>query len=711
VVTGPPAPATELPAEPADQPARPALDESFWQAVERQDATALADTLGLNGDDDIRSSLGAVLPALSSWWRGQRDQEVIASWRYRIDWKPAIGLASHPPSGTWLVVLPAGQASHPLAEGCARAIAAGGWHQERLIVEVTDADPRRLARDLISAAGGQPVAGVLSLLALDETRHADQPAVPASLSATACLIRALDEAGIRARLWCATTGAVATPHRAVSNPVQAHLWGFGQVAGLEDADRLTGQIDLPATLDQEAAAQLRVALGHPGPEDQLTTGPAGLLARRLVPAGGRETHASGHWRPHGTSLVTGGTGALGSHVARWLAAGGAPHILLLSKRGDQASGAADLRRELTARGCQVTIAACDIGDRDQLASTLSGIPAAYPLTAIFHTAGAVDDCPVGDLTPQRMATVLGPKSAAAANLHELTLEADLSAFVLFSSYGSLLPNVGQASYAAANAYLDALASHRQHSGLPATSIAWGAWAGGGMAKDERFVRWIAQGGMRLLPPDLAITAMQQALDYGDAPSVIADVDWERFAAVFGPGRPRPLAAEIPAVASALAGSGEPALAATLAGLPRAHQETAILTAVRAEVARVLGHGHGSDIRPELPFRDLGLDSVTGVELRNRLTATTGLRLSRTAVFDYPTPAALAAQLLSQVSEVSEVSQAGQAEAEANGAPEAPSLIDSLPVEDLLQMANSTSHRSPAPDGPSQDGAADDGIER
>ncbi|MFF4291880.1 SDR family NAD(P)-dependent oxidoreductase, partial [Streptomyces sp. NPDC001633] len=233
--------------------------------------------------------------------------------------------------------------------------------------------------------------------------------------------------------------------------------------------------DLPS---DQRRARLAALLGDCGDEDQIVIRETGAHGRRLEPAPAR---AGAPWRPSGTVLVTGATGALGTAVARLLASEGADHLLLVSRRGPDAPGAAELARELMAAGTAVTLAALDIADRSALAELLDSVPREHPLTAVVHLAGVLDDGVLDGLTPDRFARVLAPKTDAARHLHELTADRDLSAFVLFSSLTATVGGAGQANYAAANAFLDALAEHRHALGLPATSVAWGPWGGDGMA--------------------------------------------------------------------------------------------------------------------------------------------------------------------------------------------------------------------------------------
>ncbi len=302
-------------------------------------------------------------------------------------------------------------------------------------------------------------AGILSLLALAD----DGPA------ATVALVQSL---GVDAPLWCVTRGAVCDD---VTNPDQAAVWGLGRAVALEQPSRWGGLVDLPETVDEPAVRRLAAVLA--GDEDQVAIRESGVFARRLERAALTGTPAA--YEPSGTVLVTGGTGGIGAHVARFAAAAGAGHVLLLSRRGSEAPGADELRAELTGLGAEVTIAACDVADRDALAEVIGAIPAEHPLTGVFHAAGVVRDATVDTLTPEQLAEVLAAKAVSATHLHDLTRHLDLDTFVLFSSTAATFGAPGQANYAAANAWLDALAEHRRDLGLPATSVAWGPWAGTG----------------------------------------------------------------------------------------------------------------------------------------------------------------------------------------------------------------------------------------
>ncbi|GCE00989.1 type I polyketide synthase [Embleya hyalina] len=351
--------------------------------------------------------------------------------------------------------------------------------------------------------------------------------------------------------------------------------------------------------------------------------------------------------PAGTVLITGGTGTLGGLLARHLVrTAGVRHLLLVGRRGPAAAGAAELQADLTALGARVTIAACDAADRAALAALLADIPAEHPLTAVIHAAGVIDDAALTALTPERVDRVLRPKLHAAWNLHELTRDLDLAEFVLFSSMAGTFGGAGQANYAAANSFLDALAQHRRARGLAATSAAWGLWAqASGMtghlgAED---LNRIARTGVAALETGHALT-LYDALRAADRPTIVParlDPDALRAAAPTVPALLRDLVRPRGRRAAADTSPDAASPAERLARLPEERRRQALLTLVRTETAAVLGHAGPDAVVPLRPFKALGFDSLTSVELRNRIGAATGLRLPVTLVFDHPTPQALA----------------------------------------------------------------------
>ncbi|MEU6239281.1 acyltransferase domain-containing protein, partial [Kitasatospora sp. NPDC047058] len=323
-----------------------AAEARFWAAVEEGDLARIADTLDL---EDQRQ-LGEVLPALASWRRRELDRSLTANWRYRGGWAAIAEPDARVLSGTWLVVAPAGSAGD-LTQQSAAALAARGAEVVEVTVPAGAVDRAEVAALLAAAAEPAGVAGVLSLVALDEAPLPEHPVVTGGLAATLSLIQALGDAGIGAPLWLATRGAAAAgPGEALANPVQAQVWGLGRVVGLEQPDRWGGLIDLPETLDERAGARLVAVLAGCG-ENEVAIRSAGILGRRLTRAS--QPRGNDPWTPRGTVLITGGTGAIAGHVARWLPGRGAERLVLTGRSGPAAAGVAATVAELAARGTGV----------------------------------------------------------------------------------------------------------------------------------------------------------------------------------------------------------------------------------------------------------------------------------------------------------------------------------------------------------------------
>ncbi|MGW2426752.1 SDR family oxidoreductase, partial [Streptomyces sp. NPDC001709] len=540
---------------------------------------------------------------------GRKAARALDSWRYRVVWRPVEATGTL--TGTWLLTGFDGQADY--AAAVSAALEAGG---------------ARVVRTADDAAG--ELAGVLAL----PTGGAVE---------AAALVRSLDTG---APIWLATRGAVSTgPGDALTDPGQAQVWGFGLTAALETPERWGGLVDLPGDWDEETGRRL-VAVLSGGGEDQVAIRPSGVLGRRVARASARTAEP---WRPRGTVLVTGGTGALGARLGRWLAGHGAERVVLVSRRGEDAPGARELAAELPA-----TVVACDVSDRTAVRDLLAGTD---DLTAIVHAAGVLDDGVLAALTPERIETVLAAKAHAAAVLDEESraLGLDLDAFVLFSSAAATFGNPGQANYAAANAHLDALAQQRAQDGLPATSIAWGAWADSGMATGAAAAEQLRRSGWSPMDPDTALTALAEAVGAGETVLTVADVDWARYAAVLTADRPSALIGDLPEARAARADEtprdredGRTALAERLAGLGEAERAEEVMELVRTQTALTLGRDGAQSVPPGRAFKEMGCDSLGGEQLRKRLNKLTGLRLSATLVWDYPTPEDLARHLLAEL---------------------------------------------------------------
>nr|WGC84431.1 RsnA [Streptomyces sp.] len=672
---------------PVPAPAKDPVDSTFWELVEREDLDSLTRALAVSPDQP----LSAVLPALAAWRRQRRGDSTLDHWRYRIAWRPVSGAESARISGSWLLAVPAVREEGSSVAAISDALTDLGVDIQVVTVA---ADSSRVE---LAAAVRQHAAvdGVLSLLALGGPEAAS-----GALAATVTLVQALGDAGVGAPVWCITQGATATsPADRPAEPVQARLWGLGRVVALEHPGQWGGLIDLPGVLDTRTLSRLCAVPAWGGGEDQVALRSSGAFVRRLVAAPLGGTAAKRSWAPNGTTLITGGTGTLGAHIARWLAGNGAEHLLLASRRGPQAPGATELAAELRELGAQVTVVACDMADRNAVAALLDSVPAEHPLTTVLHAAGVLDDGVVSALTREGLERVLLPKAQAAVHLDELTRGTDsLAAFVLFSSLAGTLGNAGQANYAAANAQLDAIAEQRRAAGLPATSIAWGPWAEGGMADTAEVAEWQHKAGVSGLSPQSALVALRQALDHDETFVAVADLDWSVFAAEFAAARPSPLISETAGGAVASQGADSSAaprdvraeLAERLEQAPnQLERERIVRDLVRGLAAQLLGHASPERVDTERGFLELGFDSLTAVQLRNRLEAGTGVQLPVTLLFDYPTPGAVASFLLAELTGVADDEDVDDEPRESRDTASTGlelADIDALDVTSLLRLA-------------------------
>ncbi|WP_143265159.1 type I polyketide synthase, partial [Amycolatopsis lexingtonensis] len=576
---------------PAPRPVGGEVDARFWAAVDRADAAVLSAETGVPESD-----VAKVLPALASWRRERTETAETDSWRYRVTWVPAADPAPATPGNHVAVAAP----------GAARRWA------DALGVPVVEPEEIGGADGVILiAAPGDDALGTATTLARSDV------ATP---------------------LWCVTLGAVeATGDDVPGDPALAALWGFGRALALETPDRWGGLVDVPPVPDEQQVARLwGIITGSTG-EDQLALRPTGVFARRLVRAPLPTPAPS--WTPRGTVLITGGTGALGTAVARWAARAGAEHLVLLSRSGLAAPGAEALADELSA-----TILACDVGNRADLARTLEQLP---KITAVVHAAGAGQATAFADLADADFHRIREAKVAGARHLDEL-LGDDLEAFVLFSSIAGVWGSGGQTAYAAANAELDALANQRRARNRVATSVAWGPWAEGGMAADPAAQEHLRRRGLATLAPEKAIAALRRA---GNENVVVADVDWAKFVPAFTATRSSRLLADLPEARvdepPSTVDQGE-GFRAKLAGLAPADQLAELVGLIRTEAAHVLGHATTAAVDPKRAFIELGFDSLTAVELRGRLAAETGLELPATLVFNHPNATALAEHLRAEL---------------------------------------------------------------
>ncbi|MGC4889641.1 type I polyketide synthase [Micromonospora sp. DT227] len=649
--------------------AAPAVEESgadaeFWAAVERADVDALRDQLGAAAGPDPVETLRPALPVLSAWRRGRHDRSVVDGWSYQVRWQPVAVAEGDRPTGRWLVLLPAdarereeSSAAEPRSRD-QKGGTAPGWADDlpALVDDATvlrlgadDLDRPALAARLRAALGDAPVAGVLHLVAGQDRLLPEHPGVSVAAATTLVLLQALTDLDLPAPVWCLTSGAVkAGPADRLTDPVQNLVWGLGRAAAVEQPHRWGGLIDLPATPDDAVRRRLAAVLAGGSGEDQVAVRAGGVWGRRLVPAPAPEQPTGDRWTD-ATVLVTGGTGALGGHVTRWLLERGARRVVLAGRRGADTPGLAPLLAEHGADG-RVTAAACDMTDRTAVAALLDSLP---DLTAVVHAAGTDQLTPLTGTTLDEFAHVVAGKVLGALHLDECLADRPLAAFLLFSSVSGTWGSAGQCAYGAGNSLLDALAVHRRDRGLTATAVAWTAWGGAdGMAAKNTATEQLHRMGLPTIDPARALVALDRALDRPTAGVTVADVDWSRFHPAFTLTRPSPLLSDLPQVRAlaeaeaardAAAPAGVTEALRHLAGRPEAEQERELLRLVDEQTARVLGHATADDLRGR-PFKDLGFDSLTAVDLRTRLNEATGLRLPSTLVFDHPTPAELARHL-------------------------------------------------------------------
>ncbi|MFF6816308.1 SDR family NAD(P)-dependent oxidoreductase, partial [Streptomyces sp. NPDC012403] len=492
-----------------------------------------------------------------------------------------------------------------------------------------------------AAAGGVPDAVVLPCLSGPVPEYDHAASVHRTAAGVLSVVREWlgDERFVGSRLVVVTRGAVGAGG-GVPDVASSAVWGLVRSAATEHPGRFA-LVDVDGD-DWSSAVRDALATG----EREVVVRGGEVLVPRLVRHGAGSAGESGSFGD-GAVLVTGGTGMLGGLVARHLVSRyGVRELVLLSRQGERAAGAADLVEELAALGASVVVEACDAAERDALAGVLERIPV---LTGVVHAAGLLDDGLVEAMTEERLHRVLRSKVDSAVNLHELTRDLGLSAFVLFSSVSGILGGPGQANYAAANTYLDALAHLRRAEGLPATSMAWGLWAeASGMtgtmsAVDRQRMsrlgvgRLASEHGLRLF--DAALASAQPLL-------VPAVLDLPALRVRAGEGTLTGMLSEVVptpprrTASSATVSASQSALAQRLAVLPEAERERALLDVAREQIAAVLGLPAGADLDLATTFKALGFDSLTGLDLRNRLNTATGLRLPATLVFDHPTPAAL-----------------------------------------------------------------------
>ncbi len=612
-------------------------DGEFWSAVERGDDAELAQLVGVAAEE-----WNGLLPRLAAWRERARRADELDAWRYRVTWTPLDEPRPARLDGEWVVLEP--DTGHPLVEPVCAALEQAGAGVRRIAVAGTD---RAALRTELADLG--ELSGLVSLLALDTRPLPDRSWLPRCLGTGLATVQALGDLGIDTPLWVLTSGGAGPDG---TDPAQAALWALGRVAGLEHPRRWGGLLDLPPELDEAGARRLVAALaGQHGPEDQLAVRASAVFGRRLTRVAADAPAAP--WTPKDCTLITGGTGGVGAQIARRLAEGGSRRLVLTGRRGPDAPGVAELVAALAGLGAEATVHALDAGDVDGLRALRALLEAeGHPICSVLHVAGAgvlesLDSVGIDDFADTAYAKIAG------ADAIEEAL-GDVEELILFSSISAVWGSGDHGAYAAANAYLDALALRRRAAGLPAVSVVWGIWdpaEGGGMAANlvEQQLR---DRGIPFMDPATAMDGFEALLADARPVEVLAEIDWARFAPVFTAARPSPLLGGIPEFAAALTEAApeaaESSLADTLAGMDADTARRTVLGIVTTEVAAVLQFADGGAVEVRRAFRELGLDSLTAIQLRNRLGAATGLTLPVTVIFDHPTAAELADHVLEQL---------------------------------------------------------------
>nr|QKV49769.1 PKS [Streptomyces sp.] len=561
---------------------------------------------------------------------------------FALDWVPlaeGANVAPGPAAGENWAVLGTDPLPAPMDPGPTATATATGYADLDALVTALDAGA---AAPPVVLAGVEPAGD-----GLETTQH-----VLALLRGWLAEARLADS-----RLVVVTRGAVDADD-GDADPAGAAVWGLVRSAQVEEPDRFV-LLDLGDGAEVDTAiGAVRSALAADRPQVAVRDGR--VLVPRLSRGGESRRRGSDEQPPeldpHGTVLITGGTGTVGGLVAEHLVRSrGVGHLVLVGRRGPEAPGARDLAERLTGLGADVRLVAVDVADAGAVDELVAGIDPAHPLTGVVHAAGVLDDAVLSAQSPERLARVWAPKAAGALNLHRATADLPLSMFVLFSSAAACLGNGGQANYTAANAFCDGLAAHRRAAGQPGVSVGWGLWdeasgMTGHLTEADR--ARLSRSGSTPLTTEQALALLELALRHGDPYLLAAHLNRRALGAFGGGGaasgpQRRAAARETGGAGGAAVGTE---LADRLAELDETGRLEVLLGVVADCAAGALGHRSADELRVEASFKDLGFDSLTAVELRNRLSAATGVRLPATLVFDYPTPQALAGYLVTRLSD-------------------------------------------------------------
>lgn len=641
-------------------PAYPWQRQRFWQDEPALSAATRGESFAVRLERLVDRGLlaantAALLPELiSALAKDEQLDSSVAASTYELAWQPFQPQASSA-RGSWGLIGDE-EATRKLAAAL-EAIGVAVHHLSDL--------------DALHAALSTGLEGVVQLLGAEE----------ASPSAALKVAQAVASFDSPPRLWWVTRGAVGAG-AAPSNPRQATVWGLARTFALEQPQAWGGIVDCAQhSISELEAERLASVLLNDQREDQVALRGSSTLAPRLRKA--RRAAGPLGLSLGGTILITGGLGALGLHVARWLARRGARNLLLVSRQGAAAPGAAEAVQQLSADGARVTLATASVSDRDAMASVLARIPEDAPLTAIFHVAGIDDRTPIAELTSERLERVIAPKREGTTILDELTRGLPLEAFVCFSSISAVWGAGRQAAYSAANSFLEAWAEAARAEGRRAFSIAWGPWSEGGMGDADSLAQ-LARRGLAALAPPLGLAALEQVLGAGPSNTILAQVDWRLFRQAFEAwGQRSFLEGMEGAEASASPVGATPILLARLLQLSPNDRKARLQSWLVEQCASILGLANPASLDPRKGFFDLGFDSLMAIGLRQRVELALGLVVSTTAVFSYPNIEALAAYLLQRL-EPAAISPSAPAPAEERGAEPANTLESE---EDLIRFIN------------------------
>jgi len=577
----------------------------------------IEDALARLGDaKTLSTGAQAALPEILEALAGEHVSESF----YNLNWKRLDGLPDVATSGRWLLVVFDDPAS---ADTLSRGLSSAGATVEK--TKLTE---------LATATAADHVVCVWEDLGTAQT------ALRVASEGLA-VIRALAKNGMSTRLWWVTRGAVSIENDRATALGLSTVWGLGRSAMQEHAELNCTLLDVehdaplaPLLCREAAAADM---------ETQVAWRSGQRYGLRLVRAPQAVPRMVWPLRGAGTVLITGGLGGLGLEVARAMARRGVQHLLLTSRHGAATPGAREAIAVLEAMGSRATVLSADVTDRLALSKAIQALPREFPLRGVIHTAGVLDDGLLVSQTSERFAHVMGPKVLGAWNLHELTATADLDIFVLFSSVAGAFGSAAQGGYSAANAFLDSLAEYRRGQGLPGLSLAWGPWAGRGMAAalDSAMQARLSRQGLDQLEPAQGIRLFEAALQRGDAHLLVALLNLPQLGKTIGSSRPsfwRELLQLEPI---------GPRIAELLSGMPLADRQSYLQTWMADQCGTILGMQDGARLLRNRGFFDLGMDSLMMEEFRRCLERGLGRRISASVLFSHPNIESLVEHLLQQ----------------------------------------------------------------